>query len=107
MIDHVVLLRFHGAVTDESIDALSRAVVVLQERIDGVESVNCRAVGSPRAAAGRGLAVGLARLLAGRRLLVSAEHPRLRRRGRPEDASPVRARSWRCRGYPSKYIGNS
>jgi hypothetical protein len=47
----VVLLRCHGAVTDESIDALSRAVVVLQERIDGVESVNCRAVGSPCAAA--------------------------------------------------------
>ena len=40
MIDHVVLLRFHGSAPEESIDALARAVVALQERIDGVESVN-------------------------------------------------------------------
>jgi hypothetical protein len=39
MIDHVVLLRFHGSVTAESIDALSHAVAALPERIDGVEAV--------------------------------------------------------------------
>ena len=39
IIDHVVLLRFHGSAPEESIDALARAVVALQEGIDGVESV--------------------------------------------------------------------
>jgi len=47
MIDHVVLLRFHGAVTEESIDALARAVVALPDHIDGVESVKWGSSTSP------------------------------------------------------------
>ena len=39
MIEHVVLLRFRGSATEESIGALARAVVGLPGRIDGVESV--------------------------------------------------------------------